>query len=522
MRTVHSKRTAASLAALVAALLVLAATAIAGTIVVSPNNASGWTALSSACAGTVTSTQAFVSGPLVPPAGSGSREFRIGDNEDSSESYRQNGYSGTPLAELEALSYWTFVASPPALPPPASAPYVVLAVDKDGDGTWNPDQGQPAQRDEYLVFEPELQGGPVLSGVWQPWNLLNGQWRHGNGAGGTFTLANYRNPAPGGQGNTSAKLINDVEAGGVIVGAGCKNGEQYGGGDFQGTWEGFVGNADAFTIDTAATPDPLYDFEPAAAPEPGEEQPPAPPPAPTPGPPGTADLSIAKTGNPNPATVGGNLTYTVAVANYGPAASTATVEDTLPGNVTFVSASSDRGTCTGTKVVTCDLGEMPRDSAATVRIVVKPTANGTIENSATVTGGTTDSFLGNNSSRVSTTVGDKRAPRVTVQGSRSCELVAERACVLKVKSNEAGSATATGTISFKGPAASARFRFRRVRRALRAGVERELRLRVSRRTRTSIGSALGARRRVRATVRVVVRDRAGNRRTVRRRLRIVG
>ncbi len=118
-----------------------------------------------------------------------------------------------------------------------------------------------------------------------------------------------------------------------------------------------------------------------------------------------ADLSITKSGSPNPVTLGNNLTYTIAVSN-GPAAATGVVvSDTLPASVTFVSASPTQGSCSqagGT--VTCNLGNMAISATATLTIVVTPTATGTISNTATVRANEPDANLTNNTATVTTTV----------------------------------------------------------------------------------------------------------------------
>jgi uncharacterized repeat protein (TIGR01451 family) len=73
-----------------------------------------------------------------------------------------------------------------------------------------------------------------------------------------------------------------------------------------------------------------------------------------PPPPATADLSITKTDSPDPAIVGNNLTYSIAVHNFGPDPATSVmVTDTLPGNVSFVSATPSQGSCSGTATVNC-------------------------------------------------------------------------------------------------------------------------------------------------------------------------
>jgi len=124
-----------------------------------------------------------------------------------------------------------------------------------------------------------------------------------------------------------------------------------------------------------------------------------------------ADLSIVKTGSPNPVTSGSNLTYTLTVTNNGPAtSSSATVTDTLPGGVSFVSASAG---CSGTTTVTCTVGSLGPGGTVVFTIVVKVNAApGTvISNTATVAGSSsqTDTTTSNNTSTVTTTTGSPPA-----------------------------------------------------------------------------------------------------------------
>ncbi len=120
---------------------------------------------------------------------------------------------------------------------------------------------------------------------------------------------------------------------------------------------------------------------------------------------GTANLSITKQDSPDPATVGSPLTYTIGVSNLGPdAATNVTVTDTLPANVTFVSASPSLGSCSGTTTVTCVIGTIANGANVSIGIVVTPTATGTLTNTATVAGSGTDPVSTNNSATTTTTV----------------------------------------------------------------------------------------------------------------------
>jgi uncharacterized repeat protein (TIGR01451 family) len=118
-----------------------------------------------------------------------------------------------------------------------------------------------------------------------------------------------------------------------------------------------------------------------------------------------ADLSIIKTGNPNPVTVGNNLTYTVTVTNNGPDTATGVaLTDTLPSGISLFSVKTSQGSCSGTSTVNCNIGTLNNGSSATVTIVVTTTKTGTLSNTASVTANESDPDTANNTSTVNTTV----------------------------------------------------------------------------------------------------------------------
>src|SRR5205085_10347251 len=80
------------------------------------------------------------------------------------------------------------------------------------------------------------------------------------------------------------------------------------------------------------------------------------------------------------------------------------VGDSLPFGVTFVSATSSQGSCSGTAVVQCSLGTLTNGQKVTITIVVNTTNTGTIVNTATVVGALPETTLTNNSSSVSINV----------------------------------------------------------------------------------------------------------------------
>lgn len=121
---------------------------------------------------------------------------------------------------------------------------------------------------------------------------------------------------------------------------------------------------------------------------------------------GCADLAITKVDNPDPITLGQDLTYTVTVSNGGPSdASGVTVTDQLPAEVAFVSATASQGGCTEDNgSLTCILGTLPTEGTAKVTINVRTSEPGNITNAASVSGNETDPDASDNVASESTTV----------------------------------------------------------------------------------------------------------------------
>lgn len=121
--------------------------------------------------------------------------------------------------------------------------------------------------------------------------------------------------------------------------------------------------------------------------------------------PTSADLSVTKTASPNPAQVGVTLSYRITTTNNGPAVATnVSVTDTLPSGITFGSATTTQGSCSGTSTVNCNLGTLAVGSSAIVTINVTPSAAGQLTNSATVTAAESDFDSTNNSAGTTTLV----------------------------------------------------------------------------------------------------------------------
>jgi uncharacterized repeat protein (TIGR01451 family) len=101
------------------------------------------------------------------------------------------------------------------------------------------------------------------------------------------------------------------------------------------------------------------------------------------------DLAITKTADDPVAVAGTQTSWTMVVTNNGPkTAPEATVTDTIPAGLTYVSATPDQGTCQYSPVtLDCELGELANGDQVEIELVteVDPSFAGqTITNEATV------------------------------------------------------------------------------------------------------------------------------------------
>ena len=92
---------------------------------------------------------------------------------------------------------------------------------------------------------------------------------------------------------------------------------------------------------------------------------------------------------------GGLITYSIQVKNNGPErASGVVLSDPLPARSTLISAGTSQGACTGTSVLTCDLGVLRSGATATLAIQVKAPLRSVVNN-VTVTSRAFDTNPGN-------------------------------------------------------------------------------------------------------------------------------
>jgi uncharacterized repeat protein (TIGR01451 family) len=119
----------------------------------------------------------------------------------------------------------------------------------------------------------------------------------------------------------------------------------------------------------------------------------------------SADLEVTLTGTPNPVMINKELTYSLVVINNGSdLAVSARVTNTLPAGVSPVSTVTSQGSCTGTREIECELGNLAAGSSATITIIVTPSNTGTITSNASATSVTPDIDPSNNTAALATVV----------------------------------------------------------------------------------------------------------------------
>jgi uncharacterized repeat protein (TIGR01451 family) len=120
-----------------------------------------------------------------------------------------------------------------------------------------------------------------------------------------------------------------------------------------------------------------------------------------------ADLGVSNTVDRTTANPGENLTYTITVANGGPAVAVGSqLTDQLPDGAEFVSATPSQGSCSpSSRDVVCGLGDLASGATATVTVVARVTRPGTAVNVAYVTSQMLDENSANNQAQANAEVG---------------------------------------------------------------------------------------------------------------------
>ncbi|MFQ6007008.1 MAG: zinc-dependent metalloprotease family protein, partial [Woeseia sp.] len=167
----------------------------------------------------------------------------------------------------------------------------------------------------------------------------------------------------------------------------------------------------------------------------------------------TVDLTVALNGQAPTILLGNFATLTFDINNRGTVQATNVQADiTLPGNVSFVSASASSGSCTeGAGTVTCVLGDVPGTSGQTVTVSTLTTAVGIGTFNASVTADF-DERPGNNQDSVQLTVDPAvdlivnapAAARITLNGSTTISARLENRSALDASGVTVGVSLGTG------------------------------------------------------------------------------
>jgi hypothetical protein len=240
---------------LVFAGLVLVPAVGAATTAVTPISMGSWTVLSQR-----TATGTFVEGPATAPLGEGSFRLTTGAGNAGPDlpggGAGQGGkiwlatqqYDGTLLADIDELSYETYVAA--RADGTSVAPAVHLQVDIDGDG----------DRDTTMVYEPvysvDAQGAVVLN-TWQDWDMVAGKWWFTVATSEFCSFDCFVPFADIVEAHPSAKIITYFarpDGYGLTLDAGQNSPGM--------PWINFDGNVDNLSITIAGGENTTYDFDP--------------------------------------------------------------------------------------------------------------------------------------------------------------------------------------------------------------------------------------------------------------------
>ena len=129
-----------------------------------------------------------------------------------------------------------------------------------------------------------------------------------------------------------------------------------------------------------------------------------------------ADLSVTKSDNADPVTVGEEFRYTVVVTNNGPdTAEGVTLSDSMPAGTTHLLPIISQGYCSSTpSFIFCHVGTLDAGESATLTIRTTASALGVITNSAHANSETDDPDTSNNGDSEDTTVGDTTPPDTAI------------------------------------------------------------------------------------------------------------
>ncbi len=161
-----------------------------------------------------------------------------------------------------------------------------------------------------------------------------------------------------------------------------------------------------------------------------------------------ADLAITITA-PSSVAVGATFQYVITVTNNGPQDATGVVmTDPVPGNLPPLMVIASE-TCTrivdidsGATTLSCAIGALANGASTQIKFNVTPTVAGSLTNTASVAGSSTDNNPSNNSASVTTTVGGAVATHLSVTAPATA--TANSAFNVTVTALDASNAVVTG------------------------------------------------------------------------------
>jgi uncharacterized repeat protein (TIGR01451 family) len=159
------------------------------------------------------------------------------------------------------------------------------------------------------------------------------------------------------------------------------------------------------------------------------------------------DLAITKTDSVDPAVAGEALTYRLSVSNTGPSSATGVaITDTLPGGLTYTSASGGCAYNAGSRTVRCNLGEVAVGAVttATIQVRVDPSTTGSLLNQAIAATLDTDTNAANNTAQATTTITSSGDLRVSMSAPAS--VIAGAAITYTLAISNTGPSDASGVV----------------------------------------------------------------------------
>lgn len=120
----------------------------------------------------------------------------------------------------------------------------------------------------------------------------------------------------------------------------------------------------------------------------------------------TADLGVTMDGWPGSADIGTTVVYTITLTNHGPDAATGvSVVDTLPASVDVIDAVATKGSVSaGTGTITDTISTLASGEVVTITVRIRPLAEGTATNTASVSSAVNDPVSTNNVATTNTVV----------------------------------------------------------------------------------------------------------------------